>query len=309
MKYQKYEVGPYNLHIIKTDKFKTVDITVSFRRPLVKEEIVIRNFLSEILLQSSLKYPKNRLLIVEAEKLFGLNISSSCSRMGNYGLINFNLKILDKKYSQSDVLEKSLTFFSEILFNPHIDEKGFNKESFKITKNNIESNIKSIKDNLDRYASIKMKEHMDSKSPISYSIYRGLNDLEKITKDDLLKYYQSVTKSDLVDIFVLGDVDISLIKKIIKHFFQPINTIKRESVPIIVEHNKIRRRMKKVIESEKANQSKLSIGCKIINLTDFERIYVLPLCSLILGGGGTSLLFNTVREKIHSHIILVLHIC
>ena len=39
MKYRKIEVGPYNLHIIKTDKFKTVTIRINFKRPLIKEEI------------------------------------------------------------------------------------------------------------------------------------------------------------------------------------------------------------------------------------------------------------------------------
>ena len=44
-------------------------------------------------------------------------------------------------------------------------------------------------------------------------------------------------------------------------------------------------------------QSNLAIGCKILDMTDFERDYVLSLYSWILGGGMNSLLHQSVREK------------
>ena len=61
MKYTKKDLGSYNLHLIKTDKFKTVTVKVMFQSPIVKEEITKRNILSDILLQSSKKYPSNRI--------------------------------------------------------------------------------------------------------------------------------------------------------------------------------------------------------------------------------------------------------
>ena len=44
-------------------------------------------------------------------------------------------------------------------------------------------------------------------------------------------------------------------------------------------------------------QSKLSIVCKILDLTEFERRYVLPIYASILGGSSNSRLFLDVREK------------
>ena len=43
MEYKKYDIGPYNLHVINTDKFKTVNIRVNFKRPCKKEEITRRS--------------------------------------------------------------------------------------------------------------------------------------------------------------------------------------------------------------------------------------------------------------------------
>ena len=64
MKYTKYNMNAYNLHIINTDKFKTITVSVAFRRKMVKEEITIRNLLKELLINSSYNYPTERSLII-----------------------------------------------------------------------------------------------------------------------------------------------------------------------------------------------------------------------------------------------------
>ena len=39
MNYEKIDMGSYQLHMIKTNKFKTVTVEVNFRREVKKEEI------------------------------------------------------------------------------------------------------------------------------------------------------------------------------------------------------------------------------------------------------------------------------
>ena len=53
MDYVKNEMGSYNLHFIKTDKFKTITVKLVFRRLVQKEEITMRNVLADLLLRSS----------------------------------------------------------------------------------------------------------------------------------------------------------------------------------------------------------------------------------------------------------------
>ena len=43
MKYTKKDFGSYKLHLINTDKFKTIKVRVSFHRVIKKEEITMRN--------------------------------------------------------------------------------------------------------------------------------------------------------------------------------------------------------------------------------------------------------------------------
>lgn len=295
MKYLKYDLNSYNLHVIKTNKFRTVSISINFRRPIIKEEITIRNFLSLMLLQSTKNFPSKRLLAIEAEKLYDVSLVTKHQRLGNYSLLSFNLTMLNENYTEKGMYEKSLTFLFDILFNPNVNNGAFDSKSFNIIKNIYTSQLKSIKDDPRKYSLIRMLEEMDNKA--SFSFRDGyLEDIEKIDEKKLYEYYKSIIKSDEIDVFVLGDIDVNKTKNIFKDKFM-INTIKRNKKELIIEHKTYRKRIKKVMEKEKIKQVKLSIGCKLINLTDYERKYVLPIYANILGGPSYSKLFNNVRIK------------
>ena len=74
MQYIKKDLGSFNLHMIQTDKFKTITLRIVFHTPIKKEEITKRNVLSDILLQSSKKYPSKRDMIIESEELYAADI-------------------------------------------------------------------------------------------------------------------------------------------------------------------------------------------------------------------------------------------
>ena len=69
MNFETINMGGYNLHLIKTNKFKTITIDVDFYRNIKKEEITERNLLKMVLLYSSNNYKTERDLIIESENL------------------------------------------------------------------------------------------------------------------------------------------------------------------------------------------------------------------------------------------------
>ena len=142
-----------------------------------------------------------------------------------------------------------------------------------------------------------MLENMEPNSCISYRSVGYLEDLEKITSKNLYKYYESILNSDIIDIFVIGNVNERHISKIISESFSHIKTLKRPTTSHFIRPQKHRLIPKTIKESHKINQSKLVLGYKIDKMTDFELRYVLNVYSYILGGGPDSKLFKTVREK------------
>lgn len=296
MNYEKYSYGAYNLHIINTDKFKTIKVAVNFRAKSLEDEVTIRNILKMILLNSCKDYPREKDLIIESENLYDLKVSSLSSRVGNYSILSFNLEFLNEKYTEKNMNKYSLDFFMNLLFKPNVLDNKFDQTSFNIVTNVLRKSINSIKDNKTKYSIIKVLEVMNHNMPYSFNPYGKMEELNSITPEGLYEYYKKVLTNDLVDILVVGEVDSEKIREYFTNNFK-VNTYKKVKDNILLPNILPRKRVKKVIEKDNVNQSKLAIGLRINNMTDYERKYVLRVYNEILGGGGNSMLFNTVREK------------
>lgn len=292
MKYKKYNLNKFNLHIIKTEKFKTITLKIVFKREVKKEDLTIRRVLTDILLESSMKYPSRRLIEMETEELYGLELYGNNYVSGNYDVMNFTSSFLNEKYTESNMNKRSIMFILNLLLNPDIKNNEFNEYGFDLAYRIIENDIKTFGDYPNSYSTKRMLEVMDKKSSISYRNCGYLNDLKKITKKNLYEYYKSVIENDIVDIFVVGDVEENKILKVFEDNFNRINNNRKSGEHFIKVQSK---KTKEKIEKAKINQSHLVIGCNVGNVENLN--YVLNVYSFILGGSGDSLLFQTVREK------------
>ena len=271
MNYEYLDMGAYNLHVIKTKKFKTVTVEVNFREKFDANNITIRNLLKTILINTTKKFPSERDLIRETENLYDLKLISSNARIGNYNNLSFKTRFLNEKYTEDDMNEYSIAFLLDIIFNPDVED---NKLKYSL------------------YRLLETTENM----PYSYSSFGNIDDLEKITVDSLYEYYKKVINENYVDVFVVGDVDSVKIKEIFKKYFK-VNTFKKAKYDILVPELKARQKVLKKVEHEDVNQTQLTVLCSLNGLSEFERKYVLLVYNELLGGSSNSLLFDTVREK------------
>ena len=295
MDYVKKDLGAYNLHIIKTNLYKTITVKIFFREEALKENITKRNFLSRMMMLGSNDY-KTKVELTKAEQdLYAVNISSTNRRIGNYLDTGISLKVLHDKYTEEGNFEKSLDLLDSLIFDPKVTNNAFDEVDFNTVYEEYKADLSSLVENKMTYALIKGLEATDNKSVISYRGIGYLEDLEKITKENLYDYYKNVISHNFVDIFVLGDVDEEKITNIIREKFK-INTFKKKPIKALVEPLKVSR-IKTVKEKVEAEQDNLIITLSLNNLTDYERNYPLSLYNAILGGGSESLLFSEVREK------------
>lgn len=307
MKYTKKDLGSYNLHLIHTDKLKTITIRVIFHTPIKKEEITKRTLLTDILLQSSNKYPTRRDLTIQSEELYACNLSSNNQRLGNYIMTSFDLRVLMDKYTEENNLEKSIEFLSEVIFNPDIENNAFMDERLELVKHNALIAINSIKESPTSYSLLKMYEAYDKDNPVSYSILGYVPDLEKIDSKDLYDTYNKMINTDYVDIFVVGDFDNKEMLTTIKRYFK-LKKIKKPKGDYYIKNKKPRKRRIFPKEEIDNSQSQLSILAPISKMNKYEQNYALVLGNIIFGGGVDSKLFREVREAnslcytISSHI-------
>ena len=137
MEYKKIDMGAYNLHLINTNKFKTITMEINFREKITKDNITKRNLLKAVLLNSNKSFPKERDLIKETENLYDLKLLSSNTRIGNYSNLSFKIRFLNEKYTEESMNEYSISFLLDILFNPDIENDSFKKDVINKCKNKI----------------------------------------------------------------------------------------------------------------------------------------------------------------------------
>lgn len=295
MVYNSYKMGSFNLHTIKTDRFKTIRMEIMFRNNIDPDSIVKRTMLFELLLESSKEYKTKRDLILKCEELYNANIYAETMKVGNEVVSSINYEILDPKYTDDLDLDDALKLPFDIIFNPDISDTEFNEEKLETIRIRSLAELDALKEEPKKYAIAEALKAMDRKSVSSINILGDKESVNRVNKSNIFEEYMKILEHDYIDIYVIGDIDSSKVIDIINKY-QHFNTIKHHEVSLYVD-NSIRNRINKVSVSEELNQSQLIYIMNLIGLTEFETSYVSHIFNHILGGGSLdSKLYKSLRN-------------
>ena len=274
--------GSYNLHTIKTDRFKTCHVEIVFKNNVCVEELTIRNVLFDTLLEGSKNYETNRLLNLKLEDLYNASVYSVTSKVGNMILTSICIDFLAPKYTEEKILDESIKLLFELIFNPLVVNNEFDKSKVDYIKTKLESDLKSIIETPRKKAIIEAFKTLGN-TPTSYETNGKLEDLPKINHCNLYEYYKKILKNDYIDIYVIGNLDMDKVDKTIKKYEQ-FEVIKDHAITVYLNNEK-----RKLIKETKITnyfQTNIAILLNLYNLTDFEKKYVANLYNIILGGAS-----------------------
>ena len=295
MEYRKYDCKSYNIHTIKTDKFKTVRMEIIFSREVEKEKMPVFTFLCDLLTDCSKYYQRRKDIAIRLEELYKANFYGVTNKVGNLFTSSFIIEFIAPKFiNEKDYLKEVLTFPFQVINNPKVKTREFDITNFNIVKRRMKEEIESIKENSDKLAIINALKTMDETSPSSFKVLGTLDDLERITPSSLYDAYEELFNHSNCDIFVIGDINTDEVTNIIKENFK--NRVIKLSRPSIEVNNESR---KKVIEhNEDSNfvQSTLVMIYNINNLSKKLKNTSFHVFNYILGSGGiTSKLYKNLR--------------
>ncbi len=296
MEYKKINEQGINVHLINTDRFKTISIDICFSREFNIKEVIYLNLLTNVLISSTKKYKNAREISIIGEELYGAELMSSSSIMGKIENIKVSLEFLNPIYTSDDMISESIDFLIECLTNPNVKNNAFDSQYFNISKNNIVSSLKDIYDNAVPYSFVKFRELMFKGSPNEFHLLNYMDEFMEITPEDLYEFYKKVLSTSKIDIFVTGKIENEeLYLKNIKKLLKKINTNYNGSLcPII---NEKKRSLIEKKDTRNFSQSSLYVGYQFLDLNDYERKYLLHFYSLILGNINNSVLFKKLREE------------
>lgn len=296
MEYRKYDCNSYNIHTIKTDKFKTVRMEIIFSRNIKKEELSAFTFLCDLLTDSSKKYKTRKDIAIRLEELYKSVLYGVTNKVGNLFMTSFVFEFIDPVYINEDsYLKDAVSFPFQIINNPRVKNKEFDITSFNIVKRRMLQDIDAINENPDKLAINNALKVMDENSPSSYRVSGTKEDVEKLTISNLYEAYDNLFNHSNCDIFIIGNTNMDKIVDIIKDNFK--NRVIKLDKPHLLVDNKTRKKPLKVVDKSNFVQSTLVMIYNINNLDKNAKNIDFHVCNYLLGSGGlTSKLYKNLRN-------------
>ena len=297
MKYKTYNCNSFNVHTIKTDKFKTSHVEVIFRDIANKDEMGAYSFLADMLSQSSKTYPRKKDLITRFEELYKIIVYATTLRVGNVLDFHVSLDFINPNYiNDKSYIEEVIKTLFDIIENPNVTNDEFDLKTFNIVKERLKREINSLKENPMKQSIKEAFKAMNADTPTSYELLGNLESLEKITPSSLYKTYKNLRRNFKVDIFLIGNLEMDDTVSLIKKYFKNRYIIENK-LNLMVDNKEIKRLVVKSMASDNV-QANLVMIFNLKKLTEIEKNITFNVFNYLYGSGGlTSKLYQSIREK------------
>ena len=301
MDYKKQELKEgINVHIINTDKFKTNLLSVFLTTPITKEEVTSSALLPMVLRRGSKAMPNQEEISKNLEEMYGASFDCGVDKIGDDEVLKFYIEAINNQYlpQEEDLLLKTIDCMLNIVFNPILENNAFKKEYVETEKENLKQIIEGKIDSKAAYAQDRCIEEMYKDEPYGIYKYGYIEDLEKITPENLYEYYKKLISECKIDIFVSGKLDKNEVLNLLNKNKELTSLNQRKAKYITNNGNDLTKQNKiNVVEEHMdINQGKLVIGLNIDDNSEKGK-YVGLVYNGIFGGLPTSKLFQNVREK------------
>ena len=312
----------------ENNKFKTNEIAVFVTIKQTQENATKNALIPAVLRRGSTNYRNQLEISKKLENMYGANFNCGVDKSGDYIILKFFIETINNEYSDSkeNLAQEAFNLITDIVFNPLVENDGFNINYVKQEKDNLAKIINSKKDDKANYAYQRCIEEMFKNNPYGIYKYGSLQDLEKINEKNLYEYYLNIIQNSPIFIYINGKNanSINVDENINNNFKIAFNNnsneynenddLQEKNKNTEIENNKNKdiedNKNIEIVDNKNAEivalqpinivKEKLDVtqGKLIIGLNaPSENKYAVTMYNTILGGGANSKLFQNVREK------------
>ena len=174
-------------------------------------------------------YETDALFTTELLRRLIISYAINIREDGNNLTIRFSLTIPKENLVDDYDLDKAIEFFKNAIFNPFITDGVFDEERFNLEKEVLYKQYSNSKNYVYNVASIKFVALIDPEETIHKPFEYNLNQLEKLTKEDVYKYYQENIINNNYILYIGGCVEENKANEIYqKYFKQDIESFEKE---------------------------------------------------------------------------------
>lgn len=271
------------------NEFKTIQFALFFTDYDEKDTRVYRFLLPKLLISHSNTYKTKTLMQKKLEDLYGARLYTRSERHANLNVMSFMLTIVDPVIVDDyDLINQSIALLNDIF----VDRSYFDEDIFMEEKRLLIEQWETLKDHKRVYANVEFGKAFFGDDLSAYPMSGTLEDIKKLTLDDVISYYQKKFFDNEIKIIINGHIDehVQTIKDSL--------LIKAKSKDFDIEF-KFRdvKTLNQIQEETKMNQAILKLGYHL-PIFRFDPLYEAALCvDTILGGYPESRLFKEIREK------------
>ena len=270
-----------NLNIIIEDKKSesvTVQITVKVGSNDETKGIAgISHFIEHMLFEGTKKRPDARTISAEIE-----NLGAEFNAFTTNERTSYYIKV-PKKH-----LKTALELLSDMLFNSLFDEKKIEKERKVVLKE-----IDMVMDEPRNYQYILFEKTLFKKHPAKNPVYGTREAVSKISRKDMLHYYETHYLPNNMVISLAGGIS-SDAKALISNYFgnaNPGKLLQRKTIKEPQQKTKL-----VAVENRKMLSSYMILGYKTVPRSHKDS-YALDLIYAVLGKGQSGWAFDEIRNK------------
>ena len=290
-----YKMPGYDLHLLPTNKFKNITISLKLQNTLDEKTVAKRTLLSFMLTAGTEKYPSTQELSKYLESMYGMKLGANVVTKGKSHIININSICINQEYLpyKEDLIQQQIQLLNDIFFKPNASKTAFDQTMFERKKKELVERLINNQDDKFYYSLEKMFEYMGKGTCLGISSHGNIEDIKKIENEELFSYFKECIKNDQKHIYVVGNVDESIV-----HVFENLSFEKNNLIfESVYSFEKNRKDLLEIIEKQDVTQAKLNMGYRIsVNYTH-QNHYAFVVFNAIFGGMSQSKLFKVVREK------------
>jgi predicted Zn-dependent peptidase len=297
---QALKIASFNgidIYGINSGKFKTNSINFFFLDNLNRQNVTKNALLPAVLRRGCRKYPTFRDIALRLEELYGSSFDCGVTKKGERHIIQFYIEFLSDNYTSGDSnqFENAFELLYEIINQPVLEKGVFKEDYLEQEKDNLKKLIESRVNDKMQYSLERCFEETCRNEPYSIYDYGFTADLKSIGTEDLYKQYRDMLETYPLQVYLSGDMDEAMIRKVI----DLLMGMKRGTARQLIGNSQGKnvREVANVTEKMNITQGKLCLGFRTNIQVQSSDYYTLLVYNGILGGGVHSKLFQNVREK------------
>ena len=263
---------------------------------LDEKTVAKRTLLSFMLTTGTEKYSSTQELSKYLESMYGMKLGANVVTKGKSHIININSICINQEYLpyKEDLIQQQIQLLNDIFFKPNASKTAFDQTMFERKKKELVERLINNQDDKFYYSLEKMFEYMGKGTCLGISSHGTIEDIKKIENEELFSYFKECIKNDQKHIYVVGNVDESIV-----HVFENCLSFEKNNsiFESVYSFEKNRKDLLEIIEKQDVTQAKLNMGYRISVNYNHQNHYAFVVFNAIFGGMSQSKLFKVVREK------------